>query len=134
MPDADNNQPDETQQEQAQALCPNCLTPNDPKAHFCTNCATPMSSHACIDPIASIWARGDTWRKASSHPKKLIHLIGMWLLFGPTTLLFLSYLYSALTLGSEYSPDLANTFIYIVFILLLVGIICLNSSCCGRIY
>ena len=126
MPDTDNNQPDEIKPDQA--LCPNCLTPNDPQAHFCTNCATPMSSHACIDPIASIWARGDIWRKASLHPRRPMHVFGMWLLFAPTVL---STLAMSLEVLSQGLWDFSNTSLlagYFAGILIVAGQACLYSA------
>ena len=65
------------------ALCPNCLTPNHSSARFCERCGTPMTSLAEIDPLASIHARGDTFRKAAARPTRPIILIGMWLILAP---------------------------------------------------
>ncbi|MFC1783449.1 hypothetical protein ACFL02_07670 [Planctomycetota bacterium] len=64
------------------AVCPNCFTANLSIAHFCRRCATPLTSHAEIDPLGRIYSMGDTYRKACHQPYKLIILIGMWLHFG----------------------------------------------------
>jgi ribosomal protein L40E len=67
-------------------ICPHCLTPNEESAHLCRKCLTPLSAHSTIDPVLGITARFDTIGKAATAPRKPIVLIGMWLLFGPTTL------------------------------------------------
>ena len=63
-------------------LCPNCLSENQPEAHFCVKCQSPLSSHAAIDPLGRIQATGDTYRKAIKYPSSLVVFVGMWLLFG----------------------------------------------------
>lgn len=70
-------------------LCPQCLEPNPEDRHFCRRCATPLTSYAAIDPLGSIYAAADTYRKAIANPRSPIVLIGMWLLFGPTALISL---------------------------------------------
>lgn len=87
MEKAENN--DKPGDAQEVALCQNCLAENRPDSHFCHKCNTPLSALASMDPIASIWSRGDTWRKAASRPYRPIILIGMWLLFGIPLLLIL---------------------------------------------
>jgi ribosomal protein L40E len=95
MASAEHNEMNDSQAKQDTPLCPHCLAENDPKAHFCYKCGTPMSYHATVDPIASIWARGDTWRKAVSRPTRPITLVGMWLLFGVSSLLLLHAMFFA---------------------------------------
>lgn len=113
MEDAEKNEMGTSQAKQDIPLCPNCLAANDPNAYFCSKCGTPMSSYATMDPIASIWARGDTWRKAASRPTRPITLVGMWLLFGVQllTLLFL-LLHTGILYGTGETPvstpDLIN--------------------------
>ena len=87
--DENNGQPDTTLDV---PLCHNCFSPNDPQAHFCHKCNTPLSVLASMDPIARIWSMGDTWRKAASRPYRPIILIGMWLLFGTRLVLILCLL------------------------------------------
>ena len=88
MVSVDNNEMAVFEGKQDEALCPHCLAANDPKAHFCYKCGTPMSSYATIDPIGSIWATGDTYRKATSRPTRPIILVGMWLIFGVPVLCY----------------------------------------------
>jgi len=68
--------------DEGRPLCPNCLAVNEPLAHFCRKCGTPMTSHAEIDPLGRIYAMGDTWWKATRRPSSPIILVGMWLIFG----------------------------------------------------
>lgn len=68
-------------------VCPNCLAGNRVDEHFCHQCNTPLTSHAEIDPVGSIYAQGDTYRKAIANPVKPIVVIGMWLICGPTALI-----------------------------------------------
>ena len=75
--------------DEGRPLCPNCLAVNEPLAHFCRECGTPMTSHAEIDPLGQIYAIGDTCWKATRGRSSLIVLIGMWLIFG-TPLVVLS--------------------------------------------
>ena len=84
MEKAENN--DRLNVNQDVPLCHNCFSPNDPQAHFCHKCNTPLSVLASMDPVARIWSMGDTFRKAASRPYRPIILIGMWLLFGPRLL------------------------------------------------
>ena len=64
-------------------LCHNCLEPNFPLEHFCVKCASPISSHAEIDPLGQVYAMGDTYRKAANRPTRPLVALGMWLLLGP---------------------------------------------------
>ena len=107
------------------ALCPNCLTANDPKADFCHKCATPMSTHATIDPIASIWARGDTWRKAVERPTKLIVLLGMWAIFGIPMLV---YLFLIATIRNIVSPHPVIVFGTLTALIVLHAAILLKAT------
>ena len=87
-------------------LCPNCLSENQPEAHFCVKCQSPLSSHAAIDPLGRIQATGDTYRKAIKQPSSPVVLIGMWLLFGWTIILFsllgINLIMHIFGLGEEY--------------------------------
>jgi hypothetical protein len=67
-------------------ICPSCLTPNPIGQDFCRKCATPLTSHAEIDPIGQIYAQGDVFRKAIDHPHNSTALIGIWIICGPTAI------------------------------------------------
>jgi predicted amidophosphoribosyltransferase len=47
-------------------LCISCLEENEPGAHFCRHCNTPLTSYAATAPFESLFAEGDFWRKAAS--------------------------------------------------------------------
>ena len=120
MADSEPRGPEQSGGSQDRAVCPKCMTPNDPREHFCSKCATPMSSFAAIDPIFSIWARGDTWRMASSRPTSRIVLIGMWLLCVPAGLYFavvLIWIWSApAMIQAESGDQLSDLFASLVLL------------------
>lgn len=68
------------------AVCPDCLTENDPAADFCKQCARPLSCLAAMDPIKQIYTQGWIYRKAISGRTKPIIFWGMWLIFAPSAL------------------------------------------------
>ena len=78
--------------DEGRPLCPDCLAVNEPLAHFCSKCGTPMTSHAEIDPLGRIYAMGDTWWKATRRPSSPIILVGMWLIFGVPVFMLLIFL------------------------------------------
>ena len=78
--------------DEGRPLCPDCLAVNEPLAHFCGKCGTPMTAHAEIDPLGRIYAMGDTWWKATRRPSSPIILVGMWLIFGVPALGLLTLL------------------------------------------
>ncbi len=82
-------------------VCPHCLTPNDPHAHFCVKCTTPLTSHSTIDPIKRIHSTGDTYRKALKNPANFWVLLGAWLLFGPQNLFLILYFPNSIMEGNS---------------------------------
>ena len=128
MESPENNEMIDSAANQDKALCPNCLAANDPRDYFCCKCATPMSSHAAIDPIASIWARGDTWRKAASRPTRPITLVGMWLLFGVPLLLLLYYVFLMGSMEDFVSLDSFIAFGVLTAIIVLYVAILLKTT------
>lgn len=69
--------------EAERALCLQCLAPNVPTAHFCGECGAPLSSYAATAPFESLLAEGHAWRRATGNPRRLVVVLGMWLLFAP---------------------------------------------------
>lgn len=69
------------------AVCPDCLTENDPLADFCKQCARPLSCLAAMDPIKRIYTQGWIYRKAISGRTSPIIFWGMWLIFAPSALM-----------------------------------------------
>ena len=64
----------------------NCMAPNEPSAHFCTKCGAPLSSYASTGPFESLFAEGAVYRQAAGRPRKLIVVLGVWLIFIPMML------------------------------------------------
>jgi len=67
-------------------LCMNCVSPNEPAAHFCVKCGAPLSSYAAIGPFESLFAEGHIYRQAAARPRKLIVVLGICLIFGTMAL------------------------------------------------
>jgi len=63
-------------------LCTSCAAPNEPAAHFCVKCGAPLSSYAATGPFESLFAEGHVYRQAAEHPRNLIVLLGIWMIFG----------------------------------------------------
>jgi hypothetical protein len=84
-------------------VCPQCLEPNPEDRHFCRRCATPLTAYASIDPLGQIYAAADTYRKAIANPRRVIVILGLWLLFGPAALIYL--LLVATNIGSLFGSD-----------------------------
>lgn len=68
-------------------LCPACLAELTEGCGFCPKCAAPVSPTAAMAPFERIFAEGFIYRRAVAQPRKLIVVIGAWLVFLP---LFLS--------------------------------------------
>jgi hypothetical protein len=68
-------------------ICPKCLLSNSSTAAFCAECGAPIGMVASTVPIQLIYAEGFAYRSAVDGPPSRIVLIGMWLLFGPCTLI-----------------------------------------------
>lgn len=66
-------------------LCTSCTTPNPTTAHFCAKCGAPLSSFASIAPFEHLFAEGFIYRAAAERPRRLITVIGVWVLFGLPT-------------------------------------------------
>lgn len=66
----------------ARPLCISCATPNDPVDNFCQHCGAPMTSYASTGPFESLFSEGRAYREAADHPRSLVVLLGVWLLFG----------------------------------------------------
>src|SRR5687768_12207851 len=78
-----NPNPDSSQETE---ICPQCMTENQPDSHFCAKCGAPLSSYAATGPFESLFAEGHVYRQAAERPRKLIVVLGVWLLFGTTAL------------------------------------------------
>ena len=77
-------------------LCPSCLAPAKPLQHFCSECGSPLTSHAEIEPIGQIRSIGHMVSNAASGPPRRIVLIGMWCIFAiPVVLMIFAMVQSA---------------------------------------
>jgi hypothetical protein len=76
-------------QDSESALCPHCAMPLEGNEHFCDHCGCPVTGQAVSMPYESVFARGFAWREGSARPRKLIVVIGMWMMFSPMLLVSL---------------------------------------------
>jgi hypothetical protein len=63
-------------------LCTSCTAPNAPSADFCVKCGAPLSSFSFIDPFKGPFAEGIIYSQVADHPRSLITVFGIWLIFG----------------------------------------------------
>lgn len=77
---AEENQPSVEAGEKQ--LCISCTEPNEVDAHFCKRCGAPLSPFAMINPFESLFAEGYIYRRAAEEPRRLITVLGIWVLFG----------------------------------------------------
>ena len=63
-------------------LCTSCTAANEPAANFCVKCGAPLSSFAMIAPFERLFAEGFIYRQAAERPRKVIVVLGVWLIFG----------------------------------------------------
>lgn len=82
-------------------VCPHCLASITERDHFCPKCAGPITAIASTDPIGSIHATGWVYINAADRPTRLLHVIGMWLLFGPHLIVFVGLSAVALVGGGH---------------------------------
>lgn len=68
---------------QVRQLCTSCAAPNEPSADFCVKCGAPISWYSKIGPFESIFAQGFILREAAWQPRRLIVVVGIWLIFLP---------------------------------------------------
>ncbi|HVU26819.1 MAG TPA: zinc ribbon domain-containing protein [Verrucomicrobiae bacterium] len=67
-------------------LCTSCAAPNLPSANFCVKCGAPLTSYAGIAPFERLFAEGFVYRQAAEQPRRLIVVIGIWIIFGSIAL------------------------------------------------
>ena len=81
-------------------LCLGCLFPNEAGANFCAKCGAPLTSYASTGPFESLFAEGHVYRQAVNQPRRLIVVLGVWVIFGSMLLA------SAVLLLLEWSRNL----------------------------
>ena len=63
--------------------CPHCIERNSPQSIYCVKCGGPLLPIATIGPFEIIETQGFALREATNRPKKLIVVIGTWILYFP---------------------------------------------------
>ena len=58
------------------------MAPNQPSANFCVKCGAPLTSYASTGPFERLFAEGSVYRSAAERPRKLMVVVGIWLIFG----------------------------------------------------
>jgi hypothetical protein len=77
-------------------LCLHCAEELIGHVQFCPKCGCPATPEAASMPYESVLARGFAFREGSTRPRKLVVVIGVWLLVGPTFLVFSGFLVAVL--------------------------------------
>ncbi len=85
---------DDESESTATPICPNCMTPTTSTAAVCGKCNMPIGAFATYDPIEQIRSTGWMYRRAIGGGISKMAFIGMWLIFGPTTLVLIFVLCS----------------------------------------
>lgn len=98
-----------------QQLCVRCLAPNALSANFCVQCSAPLTAYASTGPFEHILAEGAVYREAARQPKKLIVVIGVWLIFG--------MLFFGGTILASSTFDLPGRFLGVLLLLISLSMI-----------
>jgi len=85
--------------DEAVILCRSCGRRQVGSPHLCGYCGAPLTPHASTDPMLGILARGFAAYQATTKPRKLIVVLGIWLWIGPMMLMGL--LFSSMALSAE---------------------------------
>ncbi len=67
-------------------LCPACLAELTAGCGFCPQCGAPVTPTVAISPFERIFSEGYIYRQAVASPRKLIVVVGIWLVFLPVFL------------------------------------------------
>jgi hypothetical protein len=97
------------------AVCPACLCPLPATATGeCPECKAPLTTAATFDHLAIISAQGEVLRRGASNPSGIV-VVGMWLLFGPTSLTFVLLALSSGPLGLVTSVPILLLYVAILW-------------------
>src|SRR3954467_428106 len=83
-------------------LCVGCIFPNETDVHFCANCGAPMTSYAAIGPFEHLFAEGHVYRQAAENPRRVVVVLGVWIIFGMMALCCAALLFAGPELGWQY--------------------------------
>ena len=95
-----------------QLVCPSCLQRNDEYADYCSKCGAPISPTVNFDPFKRIASQGWLFRTAASDSRRMITVIGIWLLFLP-------YIVTLVVLATTLDLGEKNHFLILAFLLIL---------------
>ena len=89
-------------------VCPSCLHNNAQSRGLCEKCGIPIGKYTPFLLFEQTLATGACYRNATSNPRKLIVVIGMWILFLPavfSALYFLSIASAHLFRSEVFSAE-----------------------------
>lgn len=81
-----------TLNEDAAPICLGCAAPVTTNTRYCPKCGRPVGMFVGTDPMQLIHSQGCGYRAATRGRSNRLVLWGMWLVFGPATVLSLSTL------------------------------------------
>lgn len=99
MQDEPRNSPEISEGSDEKQLCIRCMVPNEPEAHFCAECGTPLTSYASTGPFESIFAEASVYRTAAETPRSFIVVLGIWMIFGAMALAGAGFILVASSVG-----------------------------------
>lgn len=74
---------DESRRGSPLILCSSCGKPQPDGEHLCRDCGSPLTAFAHTDPVMGVLTRGFAAHQATTNPRKLIVVVGMWLWLFP---------------------------------------------------
>src|SRR5271163_3357783 len=73
------------------AICPHCAGQNTHSATMCRHCMGPLTYKQNSFPAGTFYANAGAFQKAASSTTKPIVLLGMWIILGPATILWIAF-------------------------------------------
>ena len=98
-------------------LCTSCMTPNEPTVHFCIKCGVPLSSFATFAPFERLFAEGFIYRQAADNPRRLIVVLGVWLIFSAMALGGIALV--AISLDSSFVLAIVGAFMLVISLVII---------------
>ena len=95
-------------------VCPGCIEPNLPTAHFCKVCQAPLSFFSVVAPLERVYAWGWVVNRIVTRPLGLRELLAAWLFFGTSVIMLpLSSIMLSLHLGEPGSAGGVGAFLWV---------------------
>ena len=82
-------------------VCLHCTAPLTTLTRYCPECGSPVGTFATTDPIQLIHSQGRAYRNAVGGQSNALVFWGMWLAFGPATLMNLGACWEILRHGED---------------------------------